>query len=248
MEDDRSAPKTSFRLHYFPKIPIMPQGEKGNGIQEDVNFRRTDCRKHADAGNAVLEKPNADGLSDRNLESGKAGHAEQRYAKGYRDGLAAGIKAEKERLDSHLNHLRELISQIEAARTEIFRSAEKEIIRLAMAIATKITRHEISVQKDVILRVVGEALKKSVDHDNLKIRVNPADYHLLQNRTDQLSSFTDKPGKVVFVEDETIERGGCVIETNLGDVDARIEKQLQTVEAALKAEFRKSDLTNRCSL
>ncbi len=44
---------------------------------------------------------------------------------------------------------------------------------------------------------------------------------------------------VIFEGDESITNGGCFIETNFGDIDARIEKQLHAVEEAFKSELRK---------
>lgn len=246
MNDVRSDTKSTFRLHYFPKIPIAPATEKGGEAQQGTDFRRTDCRESAAAESIIFERSDSDGISDQSLKNGNTGPVEKAYTKGYRDGQAAAIKAGEERLESHLAHLHKLISQIEETRTEVFRSAEKEIVTLAMAIATKIVRHEISIKDDVVLRVVDEALRKCVDHERIKIRVNPSDYLFLREKTSELSSLMDKPGNLNFVEDETVERGGCLIETNLGDIDARIKKQLHVVEAALKSEFQKSNLTDNC--
>lgn len=248
MDDDRSDPKSTFRLHYFPKIPIAPEVEKGGGIHKRSDFRRTDCGKSGVAASVIFENSNPDGVSDENSKDGNKGLLQQAYAKGYRDGEAAGIKAEDERLESNLNHLDKLIAEIEETRTEVFRNAEKGIVNLAMAIAAKIIRHEISTKKEVIVRTVSAALKKPVDHENIKVRVNPSDYHFLKEQAFQFSNFVDNPGSVIFVEDESIERGGCMIETNLGDIDARIEKQLRAVEEALKSEFQKSNFTNSCQL
>ena len=49
----------------------------------------------------------------------------------------------------------------------------------------------------------------------------------------------------VIAEDTSIADGGCVIETDLGDIDARIEKQLQAVKEVLRSETKKLGFTHK---
>ena len=87
-----------------------------------------------------------------------------------------------------------------------------------------------------------------MDHEKIKIRVNPSDYHFLKEQAFQFLNHIDNPGNITFEEDKTIENGGCFIETSLGDIDARIEKQLQTVNEVFNLEFQKSKFPNGCKL
>ena len=48
-------------------------------------------------------------------------------------------------------------------------------------------------------------------------------------------------GNISFEADETILTGGCLIETNSGDIDARIDKQIEAVDEAFKSELAKTE-------
>ena len=71
-----------------------------------------------------------------------------------------------------------------------------------------------------------------------KIRISPSDLQVLKNARTELSDLVDNIQGVTFEEDETILHGGCIIETTSGDIDARVEKQLEAVEEALKSELK----------
>ena len=100
--------------------------------------------------------------------------------------------------------------------------------------------HEIATNKEVVINVVKEAIKKVVDHGKIIIKVNPSDLQLINNSDRQFLNFVDNIENITFEGDETISVGGCVIETDFGDIDARIEKQFQVVEEAFKSEIQRS--------
>jgi flagellar biosynthesis/type III secretory pathway protein FliH len=55
-----------------------------------------------------------------------------------------------------------------------------------------------------------------------------------------MSYFRNHIENVTFQPEETISRGGCVIETNMGTIDARLEKQFRVIEEMFQAEMLKS--------
>ena len=110
---------------------------------------------------------------------------------------------------------------------------------LALAIAEKIVSHEIKINKEVVLNVAKAALKKVVDTRKIKIRVASTDFQFLKDFKPELLDIQDKLENITLEEDSSITGGGCVIETNLGDVDARIEEQLKVVRESFSSEVQK---------
>ena len=163
---------------------------------------------------------------------------EEAYAQGFTKGEKDGLESGKEKLEPVLKNFREALLRLEEIRKEIYLNAEKDIVNLVLAITRKIVCHEITSNKEVILRIVKEAIKKVVDHEEIKIRISPSDLQVLKNARTELSNLVDNIQGVTFEEDETILHGGCIIETTSGDIDARIEKQLEAVEEALKSELK----------
>ena len=163
------------------------------------------------------------------------------YAQGFTEGEKAGIDSERKNVKTVLDTLSQVAQQLDDIRNEVCRYSEKEVVSLAMSIATKIVRHEVTINKNVILNILKKALQKIADYDKIKIRVNPSDLRFLKTQNHQFSHLTDKVENIVFEEDEAILPGGCLIETNSGDIDARIEKQIEAVDEAFKSEFAKTE-------
>lgn len=241
MKNEPSEHNNLFELHYFPEIPVTPPSKRMGRVEQDSNFQPVsfegegelfaDLSEHS----AMNWKLSGDSKKSIMELKGRA------YAQGFTEGEKVGEDSERKNLKSILDTLGQVVRQLDEIRNEIYRYSEKEVVSLAMGIATKIVRHEATINKNVILNVLKQALKKTVDYDKIKIRVNPSDLQFLKTQHHQFSHLIDNMESIVFEEDETILTGGCLIETNSGDIDARIDKQLEAVEEAFKCEFTKTE-------
>jgi len=179
---------------------------------------------------------NADAFDDIKTETKFL--EEHAYREGFKKGEKDGLELVRDRFDSIMKSFRESVDSLKKAKKELRLSAEQEAVELALAIAKKILYHDASINRDVILNIAKAALKKVVDRKKIKIRLAPSDFHYLSENKAQLGMEEDFE-KVNFEEDQSISVGGCVIETNLGDIDARIESQLQVVEDAFRSEIKR---------
>ena len=111
---------------------------------------------------------------------------------------------------------------------------------LALAVARKIIGQEISVDRQIVLNVVKGALDKVVDHQKVKIRINPQDLETVQTALFEFLPHVESLENVHFEADAGLTAGGCVVETNFGNIDARMENQLDQIETAFAAELEKN--------
>jgi flagellar assembly protein FliH len=139
-----------------------------------------------------------------------------------------------------LNCLQQGILQLKNLRRETYQKIEKEVVQLALAIARKIICREIAMDKEVVVCVAQEALALVEDPGQIKIKMNPADLQGINETRYQLSELISDIDNVTLAAEDSIQSGGRVIETNLGEIDARIEKQLQAVEEAFRTAMEKT--------
>ena len=91
----------------------------------------------------------------------------------------------------------------------------------------------MTTNREVIRGVLKEAIKNISDRENMKIRVHPQDFHfMLEIKSDFLQGF-DGIKNIVFEEDESIMRGGAIIETLCGEVDARLDQQYNEINTLM---------------
>ena len=129
---------------------------------------------------------------------------------------------------------------IQKLRTEIYHTLEKEVVELALAIARKVVCREVKTNQDVVVCVAKEALSRVEAPGEIIIRLNPSDLQFIKQTKYQISTLLEHVDKVTFESEDSISSGGCVIETNMGEIDARIEKQLHVVEEMFHSEISKS--------
>ncbi|OQY15725.1 MAG: hypothetical protein B6I32_05950 [Desulfobacterium sp. 4572_20] len=241
MKNEQSEHNDLFELHYFPEIPITPPSKRMGRVDQDSSFQPVSFEGE---GELFADLPEHSAMNWALSGDSKQSIMELKgraYAQGFTEGEKAGIDSERKNLKSALDTLGQVVQQLVEIRNEIYRYSEKEVVSLAMGIATKIIRHEVTINKNVILNVLKQALKKTVDYDKIKIRVNPSDLQFLKTQNHQFSHLIDNMESIAFEEDEAILTGGCLIETNSGDIDARIDKQLEAVEEVFESEFTKTE-------
>ncbi|UCF94134.1 MAG: flagellar assembly protein FliH [Desulfobacterales bacterium] len=225
-------------MHYFPDIPVHDSSAKLSSIPHGKDFRRIsfENRKGAFLGQASSVEGNPPTPVDLDI----AEIEERAFQRGFVEGQKTGFETARQQIATVLASLNETLCQLGNVRQEITHQIEKEVVELALAIAQKILSQKIAINPEVVLGVVREALQRVEDSGPVKIKMNPRDLEALQESRIQLSDFLPDAPNARFESEASITRGGCLIETDLGDIDARIEKQLQAVQEALRTELDKA--------
>lgn len=116
------------------------------------------------------------------------------------------------------------------ASEKVLKDAESQMIRMVMEIAEKVIGREVA--EGAVIDVVKKAIQEA-SGDRITVRVHPDDVVVLQGKQSDLMSVLERTQSLSVKEDERLQRGGCVIETELGTVDAQLDLQLRSIRAAL---------------
>lgn len=212
-----------FRPYRFPDLP--------HDTPEPVETGPDDFRRLAFDENGRPEDP-AREIARRAEEAERLA-----YAKGFSQGEENGILAGREKVEPVLSALTDLLAGLSRIREEMLRNAEKEAVELALAISEKIIAREVSANGGIVAGVVREALREVVDQDDISVRLNPDDLEFVRETKHEFSDLVRNIDNLSFEPDESVTRGGCHIETNFGDIDARIEQKIELVRTALRNAF-----------
>ncbi len=167
--------------------------------------------------------------------------ARQIIEKAHREASAIGEQAKREgyesgraEADQKITEALKTLNQAVIERKKIVKDAEAEILRLALKVAEQIIRSEVSLHRDVSMNIVTEAINRISDREQVIVRANREDAEYIKKYKDRLSGLLDGVKSFSVIEDAAIEPGGCIVETNLGYVDARISTKLKSIEEALE--------------
>ena len=222
------------------KADAQKEAERIIKAAEDTAFaevkRQTDQAAviKADAENdaaAIIEKAKAEAAQiiadaqaqhDKIVSDARSEGFEQGSAEGYEKG-----KAEVERLIERMHKVLEAVMQ---RREEILQDTESQIVELVILMARKVIKILSENQKNVIMANTVAALKKVKTRGEVTLRVNLEDVKLTSSHAQEFIEHVENIKGITVLEDSAVEKGGCIVETDFGAIDARISSQLQELE------------------
>lgn len=168
---------------------------------------------------------------------------EDYYSAGFKEGQEKTRREmEKEYSDKLFRKYEEVFNVLQGF-DEKFLEYEKEyeelVIETAYELAKKIVQHEIE-ESPVINENIRIAINKIIGANEVRLKLNPKDIEALTDESKNLihnSSFN----KIKIESDDRIECGGCLIETEIGNVDARISTQLNELKKGLENSLSKKN-------
>lgn len=179
-------------------------------------------------------------LARSEVEEARRVAREQGYADGFAQAQEAVVRefarerAElaslRERVEHDAASLEQLL-QVERSRvrTEALAQAQREMVQLAMAAATKVVRTELSSRQDLVVQLIAQAVAATAGEGAAQVRAAAADVDWLHARRSELAS----AGTRVAVEpDPTLELGEFVVQGPTGIVDGRVAAQIGQLEQA----------------
>lgn len=179
--------------------------------------------------------PVARPVTARQLEELQQEAREEGFLQGRREGLEAGkkdIKARAHELEALMQTLAKPLEQLDT-------QVEQELVQLAFAVARQLIRRELKAEPGQVLAVVREAMATlPVAARNVRLHMHPEDAALVR---ETLSLGENERGWNI-VEDPTLSRGGCKVSSDTSQIDASIERRLNTVIANILGGERESDV------
>lgn len=153
----------------------------------------------------------------------------------YRKGIGDGCKQAEDKLSTVFRAFQDVARQLQSEKCNIWQKSETEIIKLVLAIAQKVVGYEVANNNHLIEKVVAEAILLAGEQKIVSIRLNPVDVTKLK---DAPSITLPQGGGGVgwgadstfeIVADQKINPGGCIVETDFGCIDARLETRMNEI-------------------
>lgn len=144
-------------------------------------------------------------------------------------------EAYREGMEKALTEFEQNLLEAAEIRERVWRETEKDLLRLAVRLAEKIIGREIKTEKRTVTDIVAAALQNARQQEKLTVRVNPSDFSLIEEEREKFLP-SGRAQFIDFVADPRVSSGGCLIESEVGTIDARLETQLRVLKRALLAQ------------
>jgi type III secretion protein L len=123
----------------------------------------------------------------------------------------------------------DLLDMAERLRAQLLASIERDALEAGVEAGKEMTLAEVKHRSTTIVDVVRRALGNSKHQREIYIRVNPRDAAVLRERKRELLDALSRARDLDIREDALVTQGGCIIETEIGVIDAQIPTQLETL-------------------
>lgn len=209
---------------------------------DKANQMRGDAQREAER---IISEANLE--SARIIEQAEQSHQEiieaatqEGFNVGYQEGREEAVKENAQLLAETTAAL----NKLHGAFPNAVKNNEEKLVRLAMEIAEAVIGEELQSRPEVALKTVERAVKRVSDLEKVIIKVNPLDLDLILPKQEYFRNLLPDVSEFVITGHYSIARGGCLIETNSGTVDAQISTQLAVLDevfARVRSEYEEQE-------
>jgi len=173
------------------------------------------------------------GEASSSLNSVATPTQQQEVNDAFQRGRQEGTSAVETKLDTTLRALTQALDEVNQLRAAVARNSNQDMLRMVMAISEQVILRSLEVKPEILLTIIENALRSSVDADSYRIRVSSQDFELVNQQKPLFLASISGMKNISITADTAITPGGCRVESDLGDVDATIESQLEEIKKVL---------------
>lgn len=159
--------------------------------------------------------------------------AEEIRRKAKEEGYQEGLRQGDQELTAKLENFEQLLSSLATAADYCLEQYRQQMVELAISCAGKIICREIALDDDIISACVDEALNESGVRGRVRLLLNPIDLNQIESDKSRLLSKHPEILELELGSGEGIERGGCIVETINGRIDASLPGKLEELRRLL---------------
>jgi flagellar assembly protein FliH len=162
---------------------------------------------------------------------------ERARAEGLAEGRAAGQHQGSAEVESAVAALAAAGERLEALCGEIAEEVERDAVELALALAGKVILATLQVRPELVVEVLQGALRRVSGQRSIAIVVNPADLETVRASLGELREQTAAVERWDLQPDPRVQAGGAIVRTAEGEVDARVQTQLERAAEVVVSEL-----------
>lgn len=122
-----------------------------------------------------------------------------------------------------------LVADAHRSYDQALHRAEEDLVRLSVAAARRILGAELRLDPERMRHMVREVVARARRAKHATVRVHPDDVAAVQSLAESMD-----PPPLTVTADPSLDRGDCVLTTDLGEIDARLDVQLAALARALQ--------------
>lgn len=149
-------------------------------------------------------------------------------------------KEYQQKLEAELAQLRQnyqtTVETLGTLQQLMYNKNEKELVDMVFSVTRKVIGDEIKTTPEIVMGMLQRGFEKIKEAKEFYIKLHPEDYEMVVKQKAQLKEMLQTSGSIEFEQDESVERGGCKIVTDSGEISSEPGKQLEIIMKELADE------------
>lgn len=146
--------------------------------------------------------------------------------------IALREKAEKEGFDEGLVKFNEHLIRFDQEIARLRHEMQQMVLPLVIKAAQKIVGKQLELHPETIVDIVMQALAPAIQNRRITVYVNKEDKEILEANKPRIKEILEQVDSFTIQERADVEKGGCIIVTEAGIINATMENQWRALEAA----------------
>jgi flagellar assembly protein FliH len=161
---------------------------------------------------------------------------EQARAEGFEQGRAAGLQEGRAEIEAATEALAAAAREVSELREQTVEAVERDAIELGLALAGKILPAALLARPEVVAYAVQGALRRVSGQRTLSVLVSPEDLETVRAALGE-QQLPSAPEAFDLQGDSRVQRGGVIVRTTEGELDAQVSTQLERAAEVAFAEL-----------
>lgn len=159
------------------------------------------------------------------------------YQEAYNLGLEEGRKEAFDKVSAQIaermESMDQLLNAIKDMKSEMATFNEAHLVKLMFQMASRLAKTELQSNGEAMVKILKDAVNLSQDEENITVRVSQQQFEFLEELKKETGRELEFVKRIRFEPSAEISDGGCIVETNYGEVDARIEQRVEQLWSVL---------------
>ena len=154
------------------------------------------------------------------------------FTLGREDGRAEAFAEKSLEFQTAFEKFEELLSNMQNIKTEMVKMNEGHFVQFALHLASRLTYSESTARPSVLIELIQQLIELERQDEKIVIRLNPDQLSLIESVKKELrvqKTTVDTSVNITLEPDHEISTGGCIIQTNYSEIDARIEERIKVL-------------------
>ncbi|NLB83037.1 MAG: flagellar assembly protein FliH [Synergistaceae bacterium] len=210
------------------EVEITLLSSRNRVLAEQFQAERKKAEEEEQQRRAILEAEGTD-LRKRSVEEG--------FLEGKRTGCAEGQEQARREMKRHYEgKVASLVVLLENVHATLSKRLEglaalhlPQLIRMWELLLSRMLQQEVTLREDTAMLVLREVLERVSDRERILVYLNADDLEGILGRKDSFGDLLRGVKYLEYLSDANVEKGSCIVETNLGIYDARWRTQLEQI-------------------